>query len=153
MCDHISSIVQHAQISANIALICNAGSHGNARVDITKSRSNGMFPQGGGLEFGRCLNHCFTFRLHLSTPYVFNIIRDIIWSRLIRALQVLVDLKAGTRVSDLKLRGIPSLRGDVAAYVPNPPPSPPPSAKHKNRCLATTSPCRENHPKLPAAGF
>lgn len=31
--------------------------------------------------------------------------------------QILVDHNAGTRVSDLKLRGIPTLRGDVAAYV------------------------------------
>lgn len=32
-------------------------------------------------------------------------------------MQVLVDPNAGTKVSELKLRGIPSLRGDVAAYV------------------------------------
>lgn len=32
-------------------------------------------------------------------------------------MQVLVDQNAGTRVSDLRLRGIPTLRGDVAAYV------------------------------------
>ena len=32
-------------------------------------------------------------------------------------LQVLVDYNAGTRVSDVKLRSIPLLRGDVAAYV------------------------------------
>lgn len=40
---------------------------------------------------------------------------DILGLILVKEL-VLVDLKAGTRVSDLKLRGIPSLRGDVAAY-------------------------------------
>lgn len=32
-------------------------------------------------------------------------------------LQVLVDYNAGTKVSDVKLRSIPLLRGDVAAYV------------------------------------
>ena len=44
--------------------------------------------------------------------------RDIYFStRLTLSLQVLVDQNAGTRVSDLKLRGVPTLRGDVAAYV------------------------------------